>query len=44
VPNSEVRIEAFGILALGLYPKGYEWEFVPEPGSTETDAGVGTCH
>jgi hypothetical protein len=44
VANSEARIGAFGVLALRLYAGGYDWEFVPEPGSTSVDIGVGNCH
>lgn len=44
-PNSEVRnSNTFGVLKLTLRPKGYDWEFVPEPGKTFTDSGSGTCH
>jgi hypothetical protein len=43
-PNSEVRNYAsFGILELKLYPKGYEWRFLSDTGST-LDAGRGLCH
>jgi hypothetical protein len=44
VPNSEARLETFGVLALRLYADGYDWEFVPEPGSTSIDVGTGSCH
>ena len=44
-PNSGVRFnEAFGVLALTLYPGGYDWEFLTPPGSTQfTDTGSGVC-
>jgi hypothetical protein len=44
VPNSEARLGVFGVLALRLYADGYDWEFVPEPGSTAVDVGTGSCH
>jgi hypothetical protein len=34
----------FGVLALRLHAGGYEWEFVPVPGSTSVDVGTGSCH
>jgi hypothetical protein len=44
-PNSESRYnDTFGILELSLYPDGYEWEYLPEAGSTFKDVGIGTCH
>jgi hypothetical protein len=44
-PNSELRdATAFGVLKLTLKPKGYDWQFIPEPGKTFTDSGSGTCH
>jgi len=43
--NSEVRHSGtFGVLELTLYPTGYDWRFVPEPGKTFSDAGSGGCH
>ncbi|GIW03626.1 MAG: hypothetical protein KatS3mg059_0246 [Thermomicrobiales bacterium] len=45
LPNSEVReASTFGVLKLTLHDGGYEWDFVPEPGSTFSDRGTGTCH
>ncbi|HBN07914.1 MAG TPA: hypothetical protein DD435_04440 [Cyanobacteria bacterium UBA8530] len=39
-PNSECRYNAtFGVLKLTLFPKAYEWEFIPEAGGTFTDKG-----
>ncbi|HWL50622.1 MAG TPA: DNRLRE domain-containing protein [Acidimicrobiia bacterium] len=44
-PNSEARYtDSFGILKLALYADGYEWEFIPEAGSSFVDVGIGTCH
>jgi hypothetical protein len=43
--NSEVRnATAFGVLKLTLKSKGYDWEFIPEPEKSFTDAGSGACH
>ncbi len=39
-PNSEARYaDTFGILKLALHPDAYEWQFIPEPGSTYSDGG-----
>ena len=35
---------AYGVLKLTLKSTGYDWQFVPVPGSTFTDSGSGTCH
>jgi calcineurin-like phosphoesterase family protein len=44
-PNSEVRdFTAFGVFKLTLWPKGYDWEFIPEAGKGFTDSGSGKCH
>ncbi len=44
-PNSEVRDDkTFGALKLTLHPTSYDWEFLPEPGGTFTDAGSQACH
>lgn len=44
-PNSEVfNDNTFGVLKLTLHPKGYDWQFLPEPGKTFADAGSGTCN
>jgi acid phosphatase type 7 len=44
-PNSEVRNDdTYGVLELKLYPKSYDWKFIPETGKTFSDAGRGTCH
>jgi hypothetical protein len=43
--NSQVfNATAFGVLKLTLRPESYEWEFIPEPGSSFRDSGSGTCH
>jgi acid phosphatase type 7 len=34
----------FGVLKMTLRSTGYDWQFVPVPGGTFTDAGSGTCH
>lgn len=34
----------FGVLKLTLRPKSYEWQFVPEPGGSFSDAGSASCH
>jgi hypothetical protein len=36
--------QTFGVLALTLRPTGYDFRFVPVPGSAFSDAGTGTCH
>ena len=50
-PNSEARSSGvFGVLALTLYPNGYDWRFVPaapfpgDPPPAFADAGTGLCH
>jgi len=43
-PNSEVRTSTFGVLKLTLRPDSYDWEFVPVPGESSQDSGVGRCH
>jgi hypothetical protein len=43
-PGSVVRNStAYGVLRLTLRPAGYDWTFVPVPGSTFTDAGRSSC-
>ena len=45
LPTSEVRDDrTFGVLQMTLRPTGYEWEFVPEEGSSFTDRGSDQCH
>jgi acid phosphatase type 7 len=44
-PNSEVRnSDTFGVLELTLHPHGYDWQFLPQPGASFSDAGSGACH
>jgi len=44
-PNSVVRNQVtFGVLALTLHPHSFDWRFIPEAGSTFTDAGSARCH
>lgn len=43
-PNSEVRARAFGVLQLVLRADGYDWAFLPVPGTSFTDAGTAACH
>ena len=44
IANSEVRNDStWGVLELTLHPSGYDWQFVPVPGSTFTDSGSDTC-
>jgi len=45
-PNSEVRNNTtFGIIELTLHPHGYDWHFLPAPGTgTFTDRGSASCH
>jgi hypothetical protein len=42
-PNSESRINAFGVLKLTLSSDRYQWEFVQVVGGP-ADSGSGTCH
>ena len=43
--TAEVRdAAAHGVLRLDLRPGAYDWEFIPVPGGSFTDAGAGTCH
>lgn len=44
LPNSAVRIDdALGVLRLELRPTGYDWQFLPVPGSSSTDSGSAEC-
>jgi 3',5'-cyclic AMP phosphodiesterase CpdA len=43
-PNSEVVGRASGVLKLTLKADSYDWQFVPVPGASFTDAGSGRCH
>ena len=43
-PNSEVRDhETWGVIKMTLHPDSYDWEFIPIPGQTFTDAGSSPC-
>jgi oligoribonuclease NrnB/cAMP/cGMP phosphodiesterase (DHH superfamily) len=43
--NSAVRFnEGYGVLALTLFPGGYEWNFVTEPDIVFSDGGTADCH
>jgi len=43
--TSQVRNNTtYGVLKLTLKSTGYDWQFVPIPGSTFVDSGSGTCH
>ena len=43
--TSQVRNNTtYGVLKLTLRNGGYDWEFVPVPGSTFKDSGSSTCH
>jgi hemolysin type calcium-binding protein len=44
-PNSEAANDTtFGVLDLKLNPAGYDWKFVPVPGSAFSDSGTAACH
>jgi hypothetical protein len=44
-PNSAVSNGVtYGVLALTLHPHAFDWRFIPEPGSTFSDAGSHACH
>ena len=44
-PNSEAsQDDTFGILALTLHDRSYEWRFVAEAGDSYTDSGSTNCH
>jgi hypothetical protein len=43
-PHSERLGSVYGILKLTLADGSYQWEFVPVPGASFSDAGQGTCH
>ncbi len=43
--NSQVHNDnTYGVLKLTLYPKSYNWQFVPVEGQTFTDSGHARCH
>jgi len=42
--SGEIRDDkAFGILKLVLHPSGYDWQFLPAPSYSFTDAGSASC-
>ena len=43
-PNSQAFGTVNGVLKLTLADGSYQWEFLPIPGATFSDAGVGQCH
>jgi len=43
ITGSEVRGATHGVLKLTLRAGGYDWEFVPVPGSSFTDSGTDVC-
>ncbi len=44
-PTGELQIMGvFGFLQLTLHPNSYDWQFIPQPGATQTDQGSQTCH
>ena len=44
-PNLVVRDnQTFGVIKFTLRNGGYDWQFLPVPGGTFTDAGSGNCH
>lgn len=43
-PNSEVVVEAWGVLKLTLHPTTYEWEFFNASTNVVADRGAGQCH
>ena len=44
IAGSEMRIRAFGILALTLGTGSYSWQFKPADPSGPTDSGTEACH
>jgi protocatechuate 3,4-dioxygenase beta subunit len=42
--NSVVQAATFGVTKFTLRDGGYDWQYIPIPGQTFTDAGSGTCH
>jgi acid phosphatase type 7 len=43
-PNSQIRNQTFGVLALTLHAGSYDWKFIPQAGKTFTDSGTTACH
>ena len=42
--NTEAIASAYGVIRLTLSDGGYQWQFVPIPGTSFSDAGTGQCH
>lgn len=42
--NTEVIGVVYGVLKLTLSDGSYQWEFMPIPGSSFSDSGIGQCH
>jgi hypothetical protein len=42
--NQEAMGIAHGVLRLTLNDSGYQWQFMPVPGASFSDAGIGQCH
>jgi acid phosphatase type 7 len=42
--NTEALGVVFGVLKLTLSDGGYQWEFIPIPGASFSDSGMGQCH
>jgi hypothetical protein len=43
-PNTEAIGIVFGVLRLTLSDGSYQWEFLPIPGASFSDGGIGQCH
>ena len=43
-PNTEAIGIVFGVLKLTLSDGSYQWEFLPIPGASFSDGGIGQCH
>jgi acid phosphatase type 7 len=43
-PNTEAIGIVYGVLKLTLSSGSYQWEFLPVPGSSFSDSGIGSCH
>ena len=43
-PNTEAIGVVFGVVKLTLSNGGYQWEFMPIPGASFSDSGMGQCH
>jgi Big-like domain-containing protein/invasin-like protein/calcineurin-like phosphoesterase family protein len=43
-PNSVVHVSTYGVTKFTLKDGGYDWQYIPIPGQTFTDAGSASCH